>query len=148
MTDQLSEENVGVTVIICNPQGEILLGKRKNAYKSGYFGTPGGHVELTESVTDACKREVMEETGIAITTNHLEYVGVVRELQDEGPNTFIHFGFVIRNFTGEVINKEPHKCEGWKYFAPEALPENILPGHKAVIAMYFHPDGVNMRDII
>jgi len=135
MPEQLSEENIGVSIVLLNLQGEIVLGERMNSYRSGYFGCPGGHVELSESLIDACIRELNEETGAVVTGEQLEYVGVVRELQDNGTYNFIHFGFVVRNFTGEIRNTEPHKCKEWIWVAPSHLPKNILPGHKAVIEM-------------
>lgn len=142
------EENLGVSIVLINPQGQILLGERKNSYRAGYFGTPGGHVELSERVMDACRRELREETGVELPLQKFEYVGVVRELQDEGTYNFIHFGFVVRNFTGEVINAEPHKCKEWLWFAPNELPENILPGHKAVIEMVLDSSLPRFRDLV
>lgn len=143
-----NEENLGVSIILFNLDGKILLGERKNAYKAGYFGSPGGHVELSESLTDACKRELLEETGVEIEGKELEYVGVVRELQENGTYNFIHFGFVIRNFNGKVINTEPDKCKEWRWFSPTELPENILPGHTAVIEMLVDTKKTRFCDLI
>ena len=39
---------------------EILLMRRSD---NGYWGLPGGFVELGECVADAARREVVEETG-------------------------------------------------------------------------------------
>lgn len=123
---------IGAAVIILNTKGEVLLGERINSYKAGWFGMPGGRIELEEPILDAAKREIQEETGLDIA--YLEYVGVVRELQD-GYN-FIHFGYVTKEVTDEPQLIEADKCKGWKWYALDALPENILPGHKAVIDMY------------
>jgi len=45
-----------------NPQ--ILLIKRANSPFQGYFALPGGFVEMEESLVEAARRELQEETGI------------------------------------------------------------------------------------
>ena len=44
--------------------GLILLGKRKGAIGDGTWCLPGGHLEYMESLTEAAKRELKEETGL------------------------------------------------------------------------------------
>ena len=45
---ELSPPRVGVGVILLNPQGKILLGKRKGSH-APYWSIPGGHLEHGES---------------------------------------------------------------------------------------------------
>ena len=47
---------------------EILLMRRSD---NGYWGLPGGFVELGESVTEAVRREVAEETGWSVEIGRL-----------------------------------------------------------------------------
>jgi ADP-ribose pyrophosphatase YjhB (NUDIX family) len=49
----------------------LLLMRRSD---NGHWGLPGGYVERGESVTEAAKREVLEETGVLIDVGRL--VGV------------------------------------------------------------------------
>lgn len=126
-------EHIGVVIIIVDREtNKILLGKRINAYKSGFFGLPGGRIDLLETTGKAAKREVEEETGLQV--EGLEYVGVVRELQD-GYN-FVHFGMTTTSFTGDLVNREPNKCEGWAWYSMDNLPDKILLGHKAMIDIF------------
>lgn len=139
-------EHIGACILILNiKNNQILLGKRKNAYREGDYGLPGGRTEFNESLIDNVKRELVEEAGI--TTTNISYIGVVKELQQKNYN-FIHFGFLIKNFNGKIKNCEPNKCEGWKWFDINHLPKTILPGHKAIIEMYLNPDNANFRDLI
>ena len=56
---QFPEPTVGALVF--NPEGKILLIK---SYKwTGKYVISGGHIELGESIEQALKREVKEETG-------------------------------------------------------------------------------------
>jgi nucleoside triphosphatase len=59
---QYPEPTVGA--IIFNPDNKILLCK-SHKWDNKYV-IPGGHIELGESMEDALKREILEETGLEI----------------------------------------------------------------------------------
>lgn len=122
---------IGACILVINDQNQILLGKRKNSYKAGYFGIPGGRVEVGESLFETAKRELAEET--SLTAVNLEYLGVVKENQGEWD--FIHFVFICCQWQGEVQTVEPDKCEGWQWYDLSTLPSSILEGHQAAIQL-------------
>lgn len=123
---------IGVCVLVLNKDDQVLLGQRKNSYKAGFYGLPGGRVEVNESLHLAAQRELEEETGLKLSD--LTYVGVVRENQAE--YDFIHFMFVAQNVTQEPVLSEPEKCEGWMWCDIQSLPTPILPGHQAGIELF------------
>ena len=57
---------VGCSVLI-KSNDKLLLGIRNKEPNKGMIITPGGGVELFESMEETVKREIMEETGLEIT---------------------------------------------------------------------------------
>lgn len=104
----MSTQPIGTAIILLNSKNQILLGKRKNGYKPGTFGLPGGRIEVWEAIAKAASRELQEET--EVTAKKLENIGIVKETQEH--YDFIHFGFVCKQWKGEINNCEPEKCEG------------------------------------
>lgn len=74
---------VGVSAIIHNKKGEILLEKRdsKVRFYPGYLGLPGGLVEFGETLEEALKREMKEELGVTI-----KLIKRVKKVYQELPN--------------------------------------------------------------
>ncbi len=63
-----------VDCVVLNPRGEVLLIQRRNEPFKGHYALPGGFVDIGETVEDACRRELLEETGVK--AGRLRLVGV------------------------------------------------------------------------
>jgi 8-oxo-dGTP diphosphatase len=57
---------LAVDCVVFDPSRRVLLVRRKNAPFKDELALPGGFVEIGETVEDACRREVREETGISL----------------------------------------------------------------------------------
>lgn len=82
--------------------GEILLIRRGGEPGAGLWSIPGGNVELGETLEEALKREVREETGLEIIVGKLAGVHnlVVREAGR------IRFHYVILDYFADVVSGE------------------------------------------
>jgi ADP-ribose pyrophosphatase YjhB (NUDIX family) len=127
----------GASAIVSNEKNEILLEKRKDC---NLWGIPGGRIEPGESITEGCKREFLEETGLEI-----DIVGVVGVYS--GPNQ----GFPLREYPdalvqvidivlkGEkisgalTVSSESHELN---YFSKNNLPA-MVPNTDVILKNYF-----------
>jgi 8-oxo-dGTP diphosphatase len=126
------EQNIGVGIFVFDSSHKkVLLGKRKNSFRAGTWGIPGGRVGVTETIENAMKRELHEEAGIQPTK--FEYLGVVREYQKELLGSFIHFIYKCTKYSGKITTMEPEKCEGWVWHDLSELPKNVLVGHELAL---------------
>ena len=48
---------------------------------------------------------------------------------DERIDTF----FIAEKWDGEIVNKEPHKCDDLSWFDLDNIPENVIPYIKQAI---------------
>ncbi|WP_047871784.1 NUDIX domain-containing protein [Nocardiopsis sp. RV163] len=62
---------VGVTAVVVNDEGEVLLHRRAD---DGRWATPGGILEPEEEPARAVVREVREETGVEVEVERLTSV--------------------------------------------------------------------------
>lgn len=119
---------VGLGVLVMRG-GRVLLGRRRGAHGAGYFAAPGGHLEWGESFAAAVRREVREETGLEITEPRLLSVGSYFFACPEDANSVRHYvdvDFVCEAPTGEPQRCEPEKCDGWAWYALDALPQPLF----------------------
>jgi len=70
---------------------QILLVKRGKAPAKGMWAIPGGSVELGETLKQAAKREILEETGISIKAGDPVYSFEVIEHDDTGKIRFHYY---------------------------------------------------------
>lgn len=64
---------VDVVVLTVRPEGlSVLLVERGTEPQLGTLALPGGFVRQDESLADAARRELVEETGIVVEPTHLE----------------------------------------------------------------------------
>lgn len=110
--------------ILYNEEKGLLLEKRTD---TGEWCTPGGAIELGESLEDALKREIKEETNLDIANPKLfdikANVHMVYPNKDEVYYTDVVYE--INEFFGDL--KSDGESTELKFFDLDNLPKNIMP---------------------
>ncbi len=122
---------IGVGVLIFR-NGKLLLGRRKGSHGAGDWSAPGGHLEFGESPEACARRETWEETQLELGT--LQHGAFVSDLFPEVNKHYITLLMIAQHASGEPQLMEAEKCEGWQWFAPEALPQQLFAPLKTWIA--------------
>ncbi len=113
---------VGVATLIFK-QGKLLLGQRKKTPGYKTWQCPGGLLQANEAIFDCARREVLEETGMAIhNLNYGPYSNNIFLAESEHSVTL----YVTAETDDEPRGLEPHLAEDWQWFEPGALPQPLF----------------------
>lgn len=73
---------ISIDLIIRNPEGQVLLGLRKNEPAKGYYFVPGGRIWKNESLRDAFARILRNETSCVGSFDDARLLGVYEHFYD------------------------------------------------------------------
>ncbi len=127
---------VGLGIIVVR-NGKVLIGKRIGSHGSETWQLAGGHLEKFETWQECAAREVMEETGLTITTSR--FVGVTNDIMREENRHYITLFVQADCPSGEPIVCEPDKCRGWQWFIWEELPSPLFLPLQNFVKSGYHP---------
>lgn len=120
----------------------VLIVRRAKPPSEGLYTLPGGGVEAGEGLHEAIKREVMEETGIAIEPVTL--AGYRESIERDGDGKvarhFVIMAFVCRWLAGEPRLNEELAEARWLELA-EIAPLKTTDGLAEIVAAAFEKFG-------
>lgn len=126
----MAEPRVGVGACIVR-DGKLLLLRRLRHPEAGHWSIPGGKIDFLEPIEDALRREVAEETGLAL--GELRLLCVTDQIYHDTPEHWVAPTYLALSFAGEPVNLEPHKHEGLDWFPLDALPAPLSRAVKATL---------------
>ena len=123
----------GVSVAVFRP-GEVLLVKRAREPMAGYWSLPGGKQEFGETMEEAARRELREETGLAART--LAFAEIVEPMARAADGSverhFVLGVFACHDFEGEPVAGDDAAAVAWTGLGRlESLA--ITPGTAAIV---------------
>ncbi|MCK5474347.1 MAG: NUDIX domain-containing protein [Candidatus Aenigmarchaeota archaeon] len=123
--------------LIFNEKNEIIL--IKSPKFNGKYIVPGGHIEIGETMEEALKREIKEETNLDIKDIEFFMIQEGTNMKDTGFNTekhFIFIDFLCKANPGKVI-LETREAEDFTWIKPkDALKLNLNKSTKIFIEEY------------
>ncbi|MDA0120026.1 nucleotide triphosphate diphosphatase NUDT15 [Vibrio sp. T11.5] len=117
------EVRVGVAAVILR-EGRVLLGERIGSHGAHTWATPGGHLELGESIEECAKRETLEETGLSVDS--FTKLGFTNDVFEKEGKHYVTLFVVASCSSGEPEVMEPDKCKQWQWFELDQLPEPLF----------------------
>jgi len=127
-------------IILSEDKKNILLHLRQNTgYNDGLWETAAsGHVDINETAKDAACRECMEEIGIEVDCDSLEFVHLTHN------GNYYHIYFLVHNYDGIPQIMEPLKNAELRWFALENLPDDMVFCRKIAIESW--QQGINYTE--
>ena len=132
-------------VIFDGKRKKVLLTQRTD---NGRWCLPGGQLEAGESATEACEREVWEETGLKVQATRL--LGVYSNpdqlvIYNDGNKAF----FVVLNFEVQIIEGKlglSNETTAFGYYSLQEMESMPMHGeHKSRIEDAMHGGDAAMR---
>lgn len=130
-----------VTIVIFKREGPTLLvclQKRKKEPMAGHYVTPGGKLEIGETLVHACLRELEEELGAFMDPGKIKPLPIIEHIvppfgPEGGVHTLLHSFWTAARSDFIPYNLEPDKHESVEFYDVEALPSPLIRNPDKVI---------------
>ncbi|MFF3440267.1 NUDIX domain-containing protein [Streptosporangium sp. NPDC002721] len=116
---------VGVTGIVRDKDGNVLLLKHRLWPEGRQWGLPTGYANKSETFEDTICREVLEETGLKVRVGEIAYLKSGYKLRVEVAYEVELVGGTVKIDDFEILEA--------RWFAPHDLPEGIQEAHRLLI---------------
>lgn len=129
-----------MTLVMIYNDNQILLAMKKRGFGSGRWNGYGGKVMEGESIEEAAKRELFEESGLAVKDLHNRGLLTFTFEDDKDKEFEVHL-FHAKDYDGNLVETEEMKPQ---WFAHPEIPfENMWTSDRLWINHFL--DGKNIR---
>ena len=106
-------------VMVCNENGDVLMGRVERGHFRGFWTLPGGYMDHDEHPAVGCVRETLEEMGLSIVLDDVEPVITQRIFNDEGIS-FVSFTY-RSTWNGDLdeLTLQTEEISAAAWFSPE-----------------------------
>ncbi len=115
---------------VFDKENRLLLQKRTD---NKTWGLPGGFMELGETVQEAAKREVFEETGLRLGKFNLFGIYSGPDYDKTFPNgdqvSMVQLLFTCNEYEGELVKQNSESLNN-EFFPLDQLPEDLYTDHR------------------
>lgn len=132
-------QRIATKALIVDDAGRILIIREAKTYTEGTnigrYHMPGGRLEIGEAFQEGLKREVREETGLAIAIGRPIYVGEWRPVIHGVPNQIIAIFFICSPLSKTIKLSEEH--DDFQWIKPDEQKNyDLMSPEDEVIAAY------------
>lgn len=127
MKGKLMKELKVVYALIQNNEGKVLLVHNTDG---GGWSLPGGKVEQGETLIEAVKREIMEETGLTATIGDIISINEGKSHQMGVHTLFIMFKATVEDYITEIQMKD--EISELRWLTVEEADEKLIYYHHSL----------------
>lgn len=132
---------VGVSAIVFDAASRLFLAKRGPTARNErhHWEFPGGAVRLHERLSEAVKREFLEEFGMHIEPESL--LCLMDHILPAESQHWVSACFLARHLSGEPTVREAGKCLAVTWATPSDLPSPLALSSTAFLQAYYDAIG-------
>jgi len=129
MMESMKIPKVAVNAFVVH-KGQVLLCLRHSAPPA--WTVPGGHMHSGETLEDATRREVKEETGVEV--DDLRVIAVCNDVNTTDNTHYVNFFLLCQYCAGTVVNGEPEDLDRIEWYPIQNLPRPLFINIRRLLA--------------
>lgn len=140
-----TNHTLGVGIVVINEKNELLV-VLERVSRAGYK-LPGGHIDNGELISNAVKRETLEETGIKVEFESILSLGHFYPHQFNQSNLYVLCLAKALSYEIEIQDKDEIQDAKWIDVYEYLADENVIEYNKIIVSTALNLKGFELHDI-